>query len=157
MKRLALLLAALAAVLPPVPAAATVVPGTPSPEVDIAGVLGRWDRARAQRDARVLDEVMASDFTARWSDGVHLTRADILAGRSREAGARLIYREDIAVAVNGDRAVFTSRVIRIGTALGADRGEVTLETVTLRRAAGSWRLATSVSAPFAPQDPRATV
>lgn len=157
MKRLALFLAALAAALPPLPAAATVAPGTPSSETDIANVLGRWDRARAQRDSRVLDEVMASDFTARWSDGVRLSRADILAGRAPEAGARLIYREDIAVAVNGDRAVFTSRVIRIGTALGDDRGEVTRETVTLRRAAGTWRLATSVSSPFKPQDPRATI
>jgi hypothetical protein len=157
MNRLALVLAALAAALPPVPTAATVVPGTPSAETEIADLLGRWDRARAQRDARVLDEVMASDFTARWSDGVRLTRADILAGRSPEAGARLIYREDIGMTVAGDDAVFTSRVIRIATALGADRGEVTRERVTLRRTSGAWRLASSRSFPAGPQDPRATI
>jgi ketosteroid isomerase-like protein len=139
--RLPLLAAlAFAALLAAAPAAADVVPGVPSAETEIASVLGRWDRARAQRDARVLAEIMAEDFAATWAEGGRLTRADILAGRAPEAGARLIYREDIAVTVAGGSATFTSRVIRIGTALGPDRAEISRETVTLRRERDRWRL-----------------
>lgn len=140
--RLAFLLA-FAAPLAATPVAADVVPGEPSAETEIANVLGRWDRARAQRDARVLAELMAEEFAATWAGGGRLTRADILAGRAPEAGARLIYREDIAVTVAGGHAVFTSRVIRIATALGPDRAEITRETVSLRREGGSWRLASA--------------
>lgn len=147
--RLALLLLALAAPLAATPAAADIVPGVPSAETEIAGILGRWDRARAQSDERVLAEIMAEDFAATWAGGGRLGRADILAGRAPEAGARLIYREDIHVAVAGRSAVFTSRVIRIGTALGPDRAEVTRETVTLRREGESWRLVSSRARPEA--------
>jgi ketosteroid isomerase-like protein len=143
------LLLALAAPLAAAPAAADVVPGIPSAETEIAGVLGRWDRARAQSDARVLAELMAADFAATWAEGGRLGRADIIAGRAPEAGARLIYREDIHVAVAGGDAVFTSRVIRIGTASGPDRAEVTRETVTLRREGDTWRLVSSRARPEA--------
>lgn len=143
--RLAPLLLAFASPLAATPAAADVVPGEPSSETEIANVLGRWDRARAQRDARVLAELMAEDFAATWTGGGRLGRADILAGRAPEAGARLIYREDIAVTVAGGNAVFTSRVIRIATARGPDRADITRETVTLRREGESWRLVSSRS------------
>lgn len=143
-----LLLTALAAAPAP-PLSATVIPGKPTAETEIASVLGRWDRARAQGDVRVLAEVMAKDFTATWLDGGRLSRADILAGKAPEAGARLIYREDIAVAVAGDTATFTSRVIRIGTVRGPDRADVTRETVSLRRFGDAWRLVSSRSDPIA--------
>jgi hypothetical protein len=134
----------------PDPAVATVVPGTPSAEVDIAGVVGRWDRARAQDDRRVLDQVMASDFSASWTDGERLHRADILAGRAPEAGARLIFREDILVIVQGDVATFRSRVVRVGTAAGPDRADTSAELVSLRRERGAWRLVSSLSTPLDP-------
>jgi glutathione S-transferase len=146
------LLAALAAVAgpsPSMPLVAAVIPGPASVETDIASVLGRWDRARAQRDVRVLREVMANEFTASWVEGGRLTRADILAGRAPEAGARLIYREDIAVEVAGDTAIFTSRVIRIGTARGSDQAEVSRETVRLHHDGDKWRLLSSHSDPTA--------
>lgn len=145
-----LILAALASVAPALPAAATTVPGEPTAETEIADVLGRWDRARAQRDRRVLAELMAEDFTATRNGGARLTRADILAGKSPEAGARLIYREDIAFAVAGDRATVTSRVIRIGTARGPDLADVSRETAELRRSDGRWRLAGTRSIPARP-------
>ena len=149
MRSALLLLAALAAAAPAVPSAATVVPGVPSAETDIASALGRWDRARAQDDRRVLAEVMAEDFTATWLEGGRLTRADILAGRAPEAGARLIFREDILIQVSGRTATATTKVIRIGTAAGPERGEVTRETLTLRREGDRWRLVTSRSARIA--------
>ena len=135
----------------PEPIAATVVPGTPSAEVDIAGVVGRWDRARAQDDRRVLDEVMASEFSASWTEGGRLVRADILAGRAPEAGARLIFREDIVVIVQGDVATFRSRVVRIGTAAGPERADTSAELVSLRRERGAWRLVSSLSTPLDPR------
>lgn len=146
MRSALLLLAALAAAAPTLPAAATVMPGTPSAEVDIESVLGRWDRARAQSDRRVLAEVMAKDFTSTSVGGDRLTRADILAGRAPEAGARLIYREDIVIRVAGRRATATTKVIRIGTKAASDRAEVSRETLTLRREGDTWRLVTSRSA-----------
>jgi hypothetical protein len=153
---LPLLLAALACAAP-LPVLATVVPGVPSAETEVAGVLGRWDRARAQHDPRVLAEVMAKDFVATWAEGARLTRSDILAGKAPEKGARLIYRDEIDIQVAGDRASARTRVVRVGTAGGADRGEITRETVVLRRSRGAWLLVASRSDPAAPEDPKETV
>jgi ketosteroid isomerase-like protein len=142
-----LLLATLATVpatSPAVPIPAAVISAPANAETDIASVLGRWDKARAQRDVRTLRAIMAKEFIATSPEG-RLTREDILAGRAPEAGARLIYREDIAVAVAGDTATFTSRVIRIGTARGSDQPEITRETIRLYRHRDVWRLLSSRS------------
>jgi ketosteroid isomerase-like protein len=146
--RPALLLAALAGAAAPVaPLAADVVPGIPSAEVEIGGVLGRWDRARAQHDERVLDEILASDFVATGpASGSRLTRADILAGRALENGARLAVRERLDVRLSGDTATAHSLVNWIGTRQDPTGGRMISETVTLRREGDRWLLVGSRSA-----------
>ena len=139
-----LIAAAAAAVVPAPPAAADVVPGTPTAETEIRNVLGRWDRARAQHDGRVLGEIMAEDFTARTADGESLDRADILAGRAPERGARMIFRDDLQIVVSGGRATTRSLATRVGTARSADEGVTTRETLVLRAGDGGWQLVSSL-------------
>src|SRR3712207_4605494 len=97
---LSLLLVACVAALAATPVAADVVPGTPTPETEIRNVLGRWDRARAQHDVAVLAELLDEAFVAAGTGGEQLSRADLLAGRAPERGARLITRDDLRVNVH---------------------------------------------------------
>ncbi|HEX8655019.1 MAG TPA: nuclear transport factor 2 family protein [Allosphingosinicella sp.] len=137
--------APVAAAAHPLLAAATVVPGVPTPETEIRSVLGFWDRARAQHDVRVLDRLLAPEFAAITAAGAPLGRAALLAGGAPERGARMIEREGLAVAIDGDRATATSRLVRIGTPRGAETAEVTRETLTLRREGETWLIVRSVS------------
>ena len=142
-----------AAAFAPAPAAAhpllvagTVVPGVPTPETEIRSIIGFWDRARAQHDVRVLDRILAPEFTAATPSGARLDRAALLASGAPERGARMIEREGLAIAIQGDRATAVSRLIRIGTPRGAETADVATETLALRRSGDSWLIVSSASA-----------
>ncbi|HEX8366532.1 MAG TPA: nuclear transport factor 2 family protein [Allosphingosinicella sp.] len=138
-------LAPAATVAQPMLFAGTVVPGVPTPETEIRSVLGFWDRARAQHDAGILDRILAPEFAAVTAAGTPLGRQALLAGGAPERGARMIDREGLVIAIDGDRATAASRVIRIGTPCGAETADVTIETLTLRREGGTWLIVRSVS------------
>lgn len=142
----AAVLAPAAAAAHPLLVAGTVVPGVPTPETEIRSVLGFWDRARAQHDVRVLDHILAPEFAAITTAGTALGRTALLATGAPERGARMIEREALAIAIEGDRATATSRLIRIGTPRGPETADVTTETLTLRRSGDRWLIASSVSA-----------
>ncbi|HEX9932203.1 MAG TPA: nuclear transport factor 2 family protein [Allosphingosinicella sp.] len=152
-----LLLAAAALVMPAAaPAAlhpllgATVVVGPPpKEETVVAQLLGMWDRARAQHDARYLNRLVAEDFTAVTAAGERLDRHALLTRGTPERGASMVTSEDVKVSVAGDTATATAKV----TSVIAERGIVTLETLTFRRdpdpsnPGAGWRILRSVSIP----------
>ena len=138
-------LAPAATVAQPILFAATIVPGVPTPETEIRSVLGFWDRARAQHDVGVLDRILAPEFAAIGAAGAPLSRAALLAQGAPERGARMIDREGLVIAIDGDRATAASRVIRIGTPRGDETAEFTTETLTLRRQGDTWLIVRSVS------------
>jgi ketosteroid isomerase-like protein len=129
---------------------ATVVVGpAPREETVVAQLLGLWDRARAQHDARDRDRLVTDDFTAVTATGERLDRQALLTRGTPERGATMVTSEDVKVSVAGDTATATARV----TSVIAERGIVTFETLTFRREAdpahrgAGWRILRSVSIP----------
>jgi hypothetical protein len=128
------------------PAAADVVPGTPTAETEIRNVLGRWDRARAQHDLRVLAEILDSRFVANEPAGERIGRDEVLAGCAPGRGARLITRDGLEIVLRGATATARARVTTIGTPAGPSVGEVTDELAVLVREGTAWRLLSTRSA-----------
>jgi sarcosine oxidase gamma subunit len=141
--------AAAPAALPSLLGMTVVVGPPPKAEAVVAQLLGLWDRARAQHDERYLRQLVTDDFTAVTAAGERLDRRALLARGTPERGATMVTSEAVKVSISGDTATATARV----TSVMAERGILTLETLTFRRepdpAGGGhrWRLARSESIP----------
>jgi len=139
----ALLIAVLAALTFSSPAAVSkpvVQAGPLAQERQLLAIEREWDDAVVNRDAKVLERILADDFRLIWIDGSVSNKAELIAGvTNRKATIDPFSTEDVKVRIYGDTAILTGRftqTARLGTR--SETNSFRYTDVYVRKA-GRWR------------------